>query len=150
MFLRIRHRPFRVTPPKIAIMLVRLGILTHGIDGKATAGLRCRDWRRRADEDEIAGNREEVVEGLGDHQLVKALVVLLLAQSALGVRGAQQGGHLIAVGIGGAEIATGYGADVGRFGDGLGHSPKLAPGQVRDEERLRLSGPNGGPCRVAY
>ena len=86
----------------------------------------------------------EVVEGLRGHQLVNALVMLFPAQSALGVRSAEQGGHLITVGIGGAEVATSNGADVVWFGDGLRHSPKLAPGQPGAEPAQRLSGPNRG------
>ena len=67
----------------------------------------------------------QVIEGLGRHQLVDALVVLLAGQPALGVRGAEQGGHLVAVGVGGTQIATSDRADIRGFGHGLGHPPKL-------------------------
>ena len=45
-------------------------------------------------------DRNQIIECLGRHQLVEALVVLLPGQPAFGVRGAEQGGHLLAVGIG--------------------------------------------------
>jgi len=37
-----------------------------------------------------------------------------------------------------ARNATGNGADVGWFGDGLGHPPKLAAGHPREEAALWL------------
>src|SRR6478735_7531169 len=111
--------------------LVRLRVLPSRVDSKSAAGLRCRDRCRRSDDDEILGDRQEVVEGLRGHQLVNALVMLFPAQSALGVRSAEQGGHLITVGIGGAEVATSNGADVVWFGDGLRHSPQASPGPTR-------------------
>ena len=79
----------------------------------------------RADDDKIAGDRDQVVEGLGRHQLVEPLVVFLAGQPALRVRGAKHGGHLLAIGIGGTEVATSNGTDVAGFRDGLGHHPKL-------------------------
>ena len=77
--------------------------------------------------DQVAGDRDQVVEGLGPHQLVEPLVVLVPGQPALGVRGAQHGGHLVAVGVGRAQVASGDGADVGGFGDAVGHELHASP-----------------------
>jgi hypothetical protein len=51
--------------------------------------------------------------------------VLLAGQPALGVRGAEKVGHLVTVGVGGTEIATSNGPEIGGFREGLGHHPKL-------------------------
>ena len=139
MFLRTRHLPLRVTPPKIATILsgTRLCPAVSMVKRLAAWGA---TGVAGADEDKIARDRNEVVEGLGRHQLVDAVVVLLQGQPALGVRGAEQGRHLFAVGVGGTQVATGNGADIRRFGEGLDHAPKLVRSPRSGDGPLGLSG----------
>ena len=120
---RTRQSPLRVTPPKIAMCRSGSSVAWAGVDGRRPRGRR---RRGRGDHDQVGGDRDQVVEGLGLQQLVEPLVVLVLGQPALGVRGAQQGGDMVPVGVRRAQVATGDGADVGGFGEAVGHDFTLA------------------------
>ena len=74
-----------------------------------------------ADDDEVIGDRDQLIEGLGLQQPVESLVVFVVGDPALGEGGAQDGGHLLAVGVGGSQIPAGDGADIA----GLGHAVSL-------------------------
>ena len=93
---------------------------------------------------QVTGDRDQVVEGLGLEHLVETLVVLLAGQPALRVRGAQHGGHLFAVGVGGPEVAAGDGPDVGGFGKAVAHPPRYAAGVPVGEVGRIDSGPVSG------
>ena len=104
---------------------------------------------RRSDHDKISGDRDQVVEGPGRQQLVEPFVVLLAGEPTLRVRGAQDGGHLLPIGIGGPEISPSDGTDIAGLGNAFAHSPTLISRRLRGEPRaagpglLRdISGPN--------
>ena len=124
MFFRTRHLPLRVTPPKIAIILSESGfcpvvsIVKRLVDcGAATAVGVPMTTRSR-----VIGIRSSNVLAAINWSIRSSL---LAGQPAFGVRRAEQGGYVLAVGVGSAQVATGNGANVRRFGSGLGHHPKL-------------------------
>ena len=84
---------------------------------------------------------ELTVPGLGCHQLADPLLVLFHGQPALGVRGAEQVGHLVAVGVGGTEVATSNRADIPGFRDVLSHHPKLVRRPTDRGKTVGASGP---------
>ena len=65
--------------------------------------------RRRVERNQVRGERDQVVERPGGEHLLEPLVVLLVGQPALGVRGAEQRGDLVPVGVGGAQRTAGTG-----------------------------------------
>ena len=50
--------------------------------------------------------------------------MFLAGEPTLRVRGAQDGGHLLAIGIGGPEISPSDGTDIAGLGNAFAHPPR--------------------------
>ena len=91
---RIRHGPTRLLSLNIAVRRSDSCAGPDRVDGRG---------RRRRDRDQVGGQLLQLVERLGRQRGGGALIVLGVADPALRVRGLQQLGHLLAIGVGRAH-----------------------------------------------